>query len=132
MSIITGCNWLMLVQHNLSFKRVSALMEINIMTDEIYGDLYENLEKPTVSNPLEHVVAELESQVAFKIKECQELAQACNRYKNMLSSQKVDILTNLRDSIQSDGLINSDAGTRTIKAITCAINAVIDIERKDT
>ena len=28
-------------------------------------------------------VKELESQVEFKIKECQELAQACNRYKNL-------------------------------------------------
>ncbi len=76
----------------------------------------------------EKVIAELKSQVEFKIKECQELAQACNRYKSQLRAQKVSVLSDLRDSIQPDGLINSDAGTRTINAITCAINAIIDLE----
>lgn len=28
-------------------------------------------------------ITELEAQIEFKIKECQELAQACNRYKNL-------------------------------------------------
>jgi NAD kinase len=31
----------------------------------------------------EKLVAELNAQIEFKIKECQELAQACNRYKNL-------------------------------------------------
>ena len=77
-------------------------------------------------------IKELELQIEFKIKECQDLAKSCNRYKNQLSTQKVNVLSNLRDAIQPDGLINSDAGTRTIEAITCAINAIIDIEHKDT
>lgn len=73
-------------------------------------------------------IIELEAQIEFKIKECQELAQACNRYKNQLSTKKVTVLTDLRDAIQPDGLINSDAGTKTIQAITCAIDAIIDLE----
>ena len=32
--------------------------------------------------------AELESQIEFKIKECQELAKACNRYKNLALKKK--------------------------------------------
>jgi len=38
---------------------------------------------------------------------------------------KVKTLTDLRDAIQPDGLINSDAGTKTIRAITNAINKII-------
>ena len=32
----------------------------------------------------EKLVTELNAQIEFKIKECQELAQACSRYKNEL------------------------------------------------
>ncbi len=32
----------------------------------------------------EKLVAELKAQIEFKIKECQELAQSCNRYKQLL------------------------------------------------
>lgn len=36
----------------------------------------------------EKVVTELKAQIEFKIKECQELAQACNRYKIELNTKK--------------------------------------------
>tara|TARA_R110002096_G_scaffold412705_1_gene613239 strand:- start:33 stop:233 length:201 start_codon:yes stop_codon:yes gene_type:complete len=36
----------------------------------------------------EKVVTELKAQIEFKIKECQELAQACNRYKTELNTKK--------------------------------------------
>ena len=36
----------------------------------------------------EKVVTELKAQIEFKIKECQELAQACNRYKAELNTKK--------------------------------------------
>ena len=41
-------------------------------------------------------IIELEAQIEFKIKECQELAQACNRYKGSEkdSNQKFDKLAN--------------------------------------
>lgn len=35
----------------------------------------------------EKLVTELNSQIEFKIKECQELAQACNRYKQLTLSK---------------------------------------------
>mgnify|MGYP003631793803 CR=1 FL=1 len=38
--------------------------------------------KPRLIDDVKRIV-ELESQIEFKIKECQELAQACNRYKNL-------------------------------------------------
>tara|TARA_R110002012_G_scaffold260756_1_gene442485 strand:- start:960 stop:1217 length:258 start_codon:yes stop_codon:yes gene_type:complete len=44
------------------------------------------------------------------------------------SDIKVRTLINLRDSIQPDGLINSDAGTKTILAITNSINKIINDE----
>ena len=37
---------------------------------------------------LEQQKRELESQIEFKIKECMELAQACNRWKNSALTQK--------------------------------------------
>lgn len=33
------------------------------------------------------IVKELDSQIEFKIKECQELAQACHRYKQQLTRE---------------------------------------------
>lgn len=41
---------------------------------------------------------------------------------------KIETLINLRDAIQPEGLINSDAGTKTIMAITNAINKIINDE----
>jgi hypothetical protein len=41
-----------------------------------------------------------------------------------------DTLIALRDSIQPDGMINSDAGVKTIKAITNAINRAIETPQK--
>lgn len=76
----------------------------------------------------EKVVYELMAQVEFKVKECQELAQACNRYKNQLRGKKIHVLTELRDAIKPDGLINSAEGTKTIMAITNAINKIINSE----
>lgn len=35
----------------------------------------------------EKLVTELNDQIEFKIKECQELAQACSRYKNLTFKQ---------------------------------------------
>lgn len=75
-------------------------------------------------------IKELELQVEFKIKECQELASACDRHQTQLSKQKVNTLTNLRDAIQPGGWINSDAGVETIKSITKSINVIIEQERK--
>lgn len=34
----------------------------------------------------EKLVTELKAQIEFKIKECQELAQACNRWKNQFNA----------------------------------------------
>lgn len=43
----------------------------------------------------------------------------------IIKQAKVDVLTNVRDAIQPDGLINSDAAINTIKAITAAIDSLI-------
>ena len=94
----------------------------------VVRELEELAEHHQTNTNIHCYIAELEAQVEFKIKECQELAQACNRYKNQLSTKKVTVLTDLRDAIQPDGLINSDASTKTIQAITCAIDAIIDLE----
>lgn len=68
----------------------------------------------------------------FESVACKQVYKIAEGVGAVAKQVRIDTLTNLRDVIQPDGLINSDAGTKTIKAITNAINALIEQENKDT
>lgn len=68
----------------------------------------------------------------FESVACKQTYKMAEGVNAVAKQVKIDVLTNLRDAIQPDGLINSDAGVETIKAITRSIDAIIKQENKDT
>lgn len=68
----------------------------------------------------------------FESVACKEEYKMADGVNAVAKQVKIDVLTNLRDAIQPDGLINSDAGIKTIKAITNSINKIIEQENKVT
>ncbi len=68
----------------------------------------------------------------FESVACKQACRMADGVNAVVKQVRIDVLTNLRDAIQSDGLINSDAGVKTIKAITCSIDAIVEQENKDT
>lgn len=64
----------------------------------------------------------------FESAACKQTYKMTDGVNAVVKQVKIDVLTDLRDAIQPDGLINSDAGVKTIKAITNAINIVIEQE----
>tara|TARA_R100000951_G_C2570214_1_gene158487 strand:+ start:531 stop:755 length:225 start_codon:yes stop_codon:yes gene_type:complete len=68
----------------------------------------------------------------FESVACKQAYKMADGVNAVARQVKIDVLTNLREAIQPDGLINSDAGTKTIKSITNAIDVIIEQENKDT
>lgn len=68
----------------------------------------------------------------FESVACKQIYKMPDGVNAVVKQVKIDTLTNLRDAIQPDGLINSDAGIKTIAAITNSINKAIEQEKKDT
>ena len=52
-----------------------------------------------------------------------------NELETQVKGVKIETLINLRDAIQPDGLVNSDAGVKTIRSITNAINGIINKDK---
>ena len=68
----------------------------------------------------------------FESVACKQTYKMADGVDAVVRQVKIDVLTNLRDAIQPDGLINSEAGVKTIKAITRSIDVIIEQESKDT
>ena len=68
----------------------------------------------------------------FESVACKQAYKMAEGVGAVVKQVRIDTLTNLRDAIQPNGLINSDAGTKTIKSITSAINSTIEQSNKDT
>ena len=68
----------------------------------------------------------------FESVACKQIYKMADGVNAVAKQVKIDVLTNLRDAIQPDGLINSDAEIKTIMAITNSINKIIEQESKDT
>jgi len=60
-----------------------------------------------------------------------ELENIIDELEEELINQKINTLTNIRDAIQPDGLINSTQGIKTIAAITKGIDDIINLLRKE-
>ena len=56
---------------------------------------------------------------------CKQTYKMAEGVEAVVKQVRVDTLLDLRSAIQPDGLINSDAGVKTIKAITSAIDKII-------
>jgi hypothetical protein len=75
---------------------------------------------------------EMDYVALFESVACKQTYKMADGVNAVAKQVKIDILTNLRDSIQSDGLINSGAGIKVIKAITNSIDSIIEQESKGT
>lgn len=64
----------------------------------------------------------------FETNACKQTYEMAKGVEAVVKQVRNDTLIDLRDAIQSGGIINSEAGVKTIKAITNAINKTISAD----